>query len=71
MSCFPLIAFLFSLQSSQNIFYLQPTVDIKTVLSQLMDRLSNYAASSTDVSYPFDVFVINSLSSSLITVTLC
>ncbi|KAK6938980.1 Vacuolar protein sorting-associated protein 35 [Dillenia turbinata] len=28
---------------------LQPTVDIKTVLSQLMDRLSNYAASSTDV----------------------
>lgn len=28
---------------------LQPTVDIKTVLSQLMDRLSNYAASSTEV----------------------
>ncbi|XP_044475369.1 vacuolar protein sorting-associated protein 35B-like isoform X2 [Mangifera indica] len=28
---------------------LQPTVDIKTVLSRLMDRLSNYAASSTDV----------------------
>ncbi|XP_062164060.1 vacuolar protein sorting-associated protein 35B-like isoform X2 [Alnus glutinosa] len=28
---------------------LQPSVDIKTVLSQLMDRLSNYAASSTDV----------------------
>ncbi|KAL6207567.1 hypothetical protein ACLB2K_018524 [Fragaria x ananassa] len=28
---------------------LQPTVDVKTVLSQLMDRLSNYAASSTDV----------------------
>ncbi|KAL5780728.1 hypothetical protein ACOSQ2_011465 [Xanthoceras sorbifolium] len=28
---------------------LQPTVDIKTVLSQLMDRLSNYAASSPDV----------------------
>ncbi|XP_059459824.1 vacuolar protein sorting-associated protein 35B-like isoform X1 [Corylus avellana] len=28
---------------------LQPTVDIKTVLSQLMDRLSNYAVSSTDV----------------------
>ncbi|XP_028950058.1 vacuolar protein sorting-associated protein 35B isoform X1 [Malus domestica] len=28
---------------------LQPTVDIKTVLSQLMERLSNYAASSTDV----------------------
>ncbi|OAY70555.1 Vacuolar protein sorting-associated protein 35B [Ananas comosus] len=28
---------------------LRPTVDIKTVLSQLMDRLSNYAASSTEV----------------------
>ncbi|XP_042387089.1 vacuolar protein sorting-associated protein 35B-like [Zingiber officinale] len=28
---------------------LQPTVDIKTVLSPLMDRLSNYAASSTEV----------------------
>ncbi|CAN1824601.1 Vacuolar protein sorting-associated protein 35B [Linum perenne] len=29
--------------------HLQPGVDIKTVLSQLMDRLSNYAASSPDV----------------------
>uniref|UniRef100_A0A7N0UV23 Vacuolar protein sorting-associated protein 35 n=1 Tax=Kalanchoe fedtschenkoi TaxID=63787 RepID=A0A7N0UV23_KALFE len=28
---------------------LQSSVDIKTVLSQLMDRLSNYAASSTEV----------------------
>ncbi|PKA65460.1 Vacuolar protein sorting-associated protein 35B [Apostasia shenzhenica] len=28
---------------------LQPNVDIKMVLSQLMDRLSNYAASSTEV----------------------
>ncbi|VVA09929.1 PREDICTED: vacuolar [Prunus dulcis] len=28
---------------------LQPSVDIKTVLSQLMERLSNYAASSTEV----------------------
>ncbi|PIA57430.1 hypothetical protein AQUCO_00600271v1 [Aquilegia coerulea] len=28
---------------------LQPIVDIKTVLSQLMDRLSNYAASSAEV----------------------
>ncbi|KAJ9675038.1 hypothetical protein PVL29_024126 [Vitis rotundifolia] len=28
---------------------LQPTVDIKTVLSQLMERLSNYAASSAEV----------------------
>ncbi|KAJ6306303.1 hypothetical protein OIU78_021591 [Salix suchowensis] len=28
---------------------LQPTVDIKTVLSRLMERLSNYAASSLDV----------------------
>ncbi|XP_042420145.1 vacuolar protein sorting-associated protein 35B-like [Zingiber officinale] len=28
---------------------LQPSVDIKTVLSQLMDRLSNYATSSTEV----------------------
>lgn len=27
----------------------QPSVDIKTVLSQLMERLSNYAASSTEV----------------------
>ncbi|XP_021275286.1 vacuolar protein sorting-associated protein 35A-like [Herrania umbratica] len=28
---------------------LQPTIDIKTVLSRLMERLSNYAASSADV----------------------
>ncbi|KAJ3670146.1 hypothetical protein LUZ60_010470 [Juncus effusus] len=28
---------------------LQPGVDIKTVLSQLMERLSNYAASSTEI----------------------
>ncbi|KAH9710859.1 vacuolar protein sorting-associated protein 35 [Citrus sinensis] len=28
---------------------LQPSVDIKTVLSRLMERLSNYAASSTEV----------------------
>ncbi|GKV41426.1 hypothetical protein SLEP1_g48963 [Rubroshorea leprosula] len=28
---------------------LQPSVDIKTVLSRLMERLSNYAASNTDV----------------------
>ena len=28
----------------------QPSVDIKTVLSRLMDRLSNYAASSAEVS---------------------
>ncbi|KAK7382938.1 hypothetical protein VNO78_28602 [Psophocarpus tetragonolobus] len=28
---------------------LQPMVDMKTVLSQLMDRLSNYAASNTEV----------------------
>ncbi|XP_059638362.1 vacuolar protein sorting-associated protein 35B-like isoform X2 [Cornus florida] len=28
---------------------LQPTVDIKTVLSQLMERLSNYAASSPEI----------------------
>ena len=27
----------------------QPSVDIKTVLSQLMERLSNYAASSSEV----------------------
>lgn len=27
----------------------QPSVDIKTVLSRLMERLSNYAASSTEV----------------------
>lgn len=35
-----------------NVF-LQPSVDIKTVLSQLMDRLSNYAASSPEVSIPY------------------
>ncbi|KAI5655956.1 hypothetical protein M9H77_24749 [Catharanthus roseus] len=29
--------------------HLQPAVDIKTVLSQLMDRLSNYASSSPEV----------------------
>jgi vacuolar protein sorting-associated protein 35 len=29
---------------------LQPTVDIKTVMSQLMERLSKYAAASPDVS---------------------
>ncbi|KAJ7571069.1 hypothetical protein O6H91_01G147500 [Diphasiastrum complanatum] len=28
---------------------LQPTVDVKTVMSQLMERLSNYAASSSEV----------------------
>jgi len=28
----------------------QPTVDLKTILSQLMDKLSNYAASSSEVS---------------------
>lgn len=28
---------------------MQPSVDIKTVLSQLMERLSNYAASSIEV----------------------
>ncbi|XP_011003053.1 PREDICTED: vacuolar protein sorting-associated protein 35B-like isoform X2 [Populus euphratica] len=32
---------------------LQPTVDIKTVLSRLMERLSNYAASSPDVLLEF------------------
>jgi vacuolar protein sorting-associated protein 35 len=31
---------------------LQLNVDIKTVLSALMDRLSNYAASSPEVSIP-------------------
>lgn len=30
-------------------FVLQPSVDIKTVLSRLMERLSNYAASSAEV----------------------
>lgn len=35
-------------------FNSQPTVDIKTVLSQLMERLSNYAASSAEVSYSFN-----------------
>ena len=34
---------------------LQPSVDIKTVLSQLMDRLSNYAASSPEVSIPISL----------------
>ncbi|KAK4583913.1 hypothetical protein RGQ29_021865 [Quercus rubra] len=29
--------------------FFKPSVDIKTVLSQLMERLSNYAASSTEV----------------------
>lgn len=29
--------------------FIQPTVDIKTVLSRLMERLSNYAASTTEV----------------------
>ncbi|CAK9260180.1 unnamed protein product [Sphagnum jensenii] len=32
---------------------LQPTVDIKTVMSQLMERLSKYAAASPDVLYEF------------------
>lgn len=31
------------------IYVSQPSVDIKTVLSQLMERLSNYAASSAEV----------------------
>ncbi|XP_050208759.1 vacuolar protein sorting-associated protein 35B-like isoform X2 [Mercurialis annua] len=32
---------------------LQPTVDVKTVLSRLMERLSTYAASSEDVIFEF------------------
>ena len=36
----------------------QPSVDIKTVLSQLMERLSNYAASSAEVSYSYAIFLI-------------
>lgn len=28
---------------------MQPTVDVKTIMSQLMDRLSNYANSSPEV----------------------
>lgn len=32
------------------LYVFQPTVDIKTVLSRLMERLSNYAASSAEVS---------------------
>lgn len=31
-------------------FNAQPSVDIKTVLSRLMERLSNYAGSSVEVS---------------------
>lgn len=31
-------------------FTAQPSVDIKTVLSRLMERLSNYAGSSVEVS---------------------
>ncbi|PWZ57139.1 Vacuolar protein sorting-associated protein 35B [Zea mays] len=39
-----------TLETLLNAFpQLQPSVDIKTVLSQLMDRLSNYAASSPEV----------------------
>lgn len=36
--------------SNANLYnlYCQPSVDIKTVLSQLMERLSNYAALSTE-----------------------
>lgn len=44
-----------------SLFSLQPTVDIKTVLSQLMDRLSNYAASSTEVSSYHIVIPMHSL----------
>lgn len=33
-------------------FFFQPSVDIKTVLSGLMERLSNYAASSIEVCEP-------------------
>ena len=28
---------------------MQPTVDVKTIMSQLMDRLSNYANSAPEV----------------------
>ncbi|TKY57617.1 Vacuolar protein sorting-associated protein 35B [Spatholobus suberectus] len=45
---------------------LQPTVDIKTVLSQLMDRLSNYAVSSTEVLPEFlQVEAFNKLSTAI------
>lgn len=30
--------------------FLQPSVDVKTVLARLMERLSNYAASGAEVS---------------------
>lgn len=34
---------------------LQPSVDIKTVLARLMERLSNYAALSAEVSNKFNL----------------
>lgn len=40
----------------------QPTVDVKTVLSQLMERLSNYASSSEDVSHLWATVSSQSLS---------
>lgn len=39
--------------------FMQPTVDIKTVLSLLMDRLSNYAVSSTEVSFQLTATITN------------
>ena len=48
--CFTLYFWkLFSLIRPFHDFISQPSVDIKTVLSQLMERLSNYAASSAEV----------------------
>ncbi|KAD1306633.1 hypothetical protein R6Q59_019617 [Mikania micrantha] len=47
----------YHLQTLENLLgacpQLQPTVDIKTVLSQLMERLSSYAASSPEVQPEF------------------
>lgn len=43
------VIFLLNLHTLFCICASQPSVDIKTVLSRLMERLSNYAASSTEV----------------------
>lgn len=43
------VIFLLNLHTLFSICASQPSVDIKTVLSRLMERLSNYAASSTEV----------------------
>lgn len=57
--CFLLQLISLRLTGLMSQIFMQPTVDIKTVLSLLMDRLSNYAVSSTEVSFQLTTTITN------------